>query len=143
MLSPKDRSEPVSCFPSLFPLNNYVNLVDCTEIVEIDKGANSVEVHDFVEAGFSKGRLFGKSLLGLHGLEEQKAHHARAAAAAAVQLGSAWSWVLGFGSWVSKVLNEIRESLEEEVSELNFPRSPRNSRPRAATVAGSGSSPFL
>uniref|UniRef100_M4FHF8 Folate receptor-like domain-containing protein n=1 Tax=Brassica campestris TaxID=3711 RepID=M4FHF8_BRACM len=33
--------------------------------------------------------------------------------------------------------NEIRESLEEEVSELNFPRSPRDSRPRAAAVAGS------
>ncbi|KAG5394232.1 hypothetical protein IGI04_024195 [Brassica rapa subsp. trilocularis] len=32
--------------------------------------------------------------------------------------------------------NEIRESLEEEVSELNFPRSPRDSRPRAAAVAG-------
>ncbi|KAF3560054.1 hypothetical protein F2Q69_00010998 [Brassica cretica] len=41
------------------------------------------------------------------------------------------------------VLNEIRESLEEEVSELNFPRSPRDSRPRAAAVAGSGSSPSL
>ena len=44
---------------------------------------------------------------------------------------------------LSKVLNEIRESLEEEVSELNFPRSPRDSRPRAAAVAGSGSSPSL
>ncbi|KAG5385417.1 hypothetical protein IGI04_036887 [Brassica rapa subsp. trilocularis] len=32
--------------------------------------------------------------------------------------------------------NEIRESLEEEVSELNFPRSPRDSRPCAAAVAG-------
>ncbi|KAF3524808.1 hypothetical protein F2Q69_00049059 [Brassica cretica] len=38
---------------------------------------------------------------------------------------------------------QIRESLEEEVSELNFPRSPRDSRPRAAAVAGSGSSPSL
>ena len=36
-----------------------------------------------------------------------------------------------------------RESLEEEVSKLNFPRSPRNSRPRAAAVARSGSSPAL
>ena len=44
---------------------------------------------------------------------------------------------------LSKVLNEIRESIEEEVSELNFPRSPRDSRPRAAAVAGSGSSPAL
>ena len=44
---------------------------------------------------------------------------------------------------LSKFLNEIRESLEEEVSELNFPRSPRDSRPRAAAVAGSGSSPSL
>ena len=44
---------------------------------------------------------------------------------------------------LSKVLNEIRESLEEEVSELNFPRSPRDSRPRAAAVAGSGSYPSL
>ncbi|KAG5397267.1 hypothetical protein IGI04_019081 [Brassica rapa subsp. trilocularis] len=44
---------------------------------------------------------------------------------------------------LSKVLNEIRESLEEEVSELKFPRSPRDSRPRAAAVAGSGSSPSL
>ncbi|KAF3593575.1 hypothetical protein DY000_02022830 [Brassica cretica] len=37
---------------------------------------------------------------------------------------------------LSKVLNEIRKSLEEEVLELNFPRSPRDSRPRAAAVAG-------
>ncbi|KAG5393546.1 hypothetical protein IGI04_023509 [Brassica rapa subsp. trilocularis] len=44
---------------------------------------------------------------------------------------------------LSEILNEIRESLEEEVSELNFPRSPRDSRPRAAAVAGSGSSPAL
>ena len=44
---------------------------------------------------------------------------------------------------LSKFLNEIRESLEDEVSELNFPRSPRDSRPRAAAVAGSGSSPSL
>ncbi|KAG5396993.1 hypothetical protein IGI04_018807 [Brassica rapa subsp. trilocularis] len=42
-----------------------------------------------------------------------------------------------------KFLNEIRETLEEEVSELNFPQSPRNSRPRAAAVAGSGSSPKM
>ncbi|CAN6819881.1 unnamed protein product [Brassica oleracea var. botrytis] len=48
--------------------------------------------------------------------------------------GSAWAWAF---------LNEIRESLEEEVSELNFPRSPRDSRLRAAAVAGSGSSPSL
>ncbi|KAF3610459.1 hypothetical protein DY000_02049680 [Brassica cretica] len=53
--------------------------------------------------------------------------------------GSTWAWV-----WVlDLVLNEIRESLEEEVSELNFPRSPRDSRPRAAAVAGSGYSPSL
>ena len=44
---------------------------------------------------------------------------------------------------LSKVLNEIRESLDEEVSELNFPQSPRDSPPRAAAVAGSGSSPSL
>ena len=44
---------------------------------------------------------------------------------------------------LSKVLNEIRESLEEEVSELNFPRSTRDSRPRTAAVAGSWSSPSL
>ena len=44
---------------------------------------------------------------------------------------------------LSKVLNEIRESLEEEVLEPNFPRSPRDSRPHAAAVAGSGSFPSL
>ncbi|KAF2585139.1 hypothetical protein F2Q70_00037101 [Brassica cretica] len=41
------------------------------------------------------------------------------------------------------ISNEIRENLEEEVSDLNFPRSPRDSCPRAAAVAESGSSPSL
>ncbi|KAF2556222.1 hypothetical protein F2Q68_00017100 [Brassica cretica] len=84
--------------------------------------------------------LFGDGLIRW----EEMAPHTRAAAAvqpARRGLG------LGLGSWVlfilSKVLNEIRESLEEEVSELNFPRSPRDSRPCAAAVAGSGSSPSL
>ncbi|KAF2534310.1 hypothetical protein F2Q70_00031868 [Brassica cretica] len=53
-----------------------------------------------------------------------------------------WAWVLVEGLWSNKtilfgpILNEIRESLEEEVLELNFLRSPRDSRPRAAAVAG-------